>query len=127
MPRTPAFRWSSRSSEQARANPVPALLIGAGLAMLLTRTTGGDVASAAGTVLKSAASTGADAARHAASAAGQSMKGAASAGAGAASSAATAASDALLDAADRAATSVGQKAGSLRERVGGEVEAAGDP
>ena len=31
-------------AEQARANPVPALLIGAGLAMLLTRTTGGDVA-----------------------------------------------------------------------------------
>jgi hypothetical protein len=120
-------------SEQARANPVPALLIGAGLAMLLTRTTGGDVASAAGTVLKSAASTGADAARHAAnatgqtmkgaaSAAGQSMRGAASAAAGAASSAATAAGDA----ADRATTSVSQRAGALRERLGGEVEAASD-
>jgi len=81
-------------SEQARANPVPALLIGAGLAMLLTRTTGGDVASAAGSVLKSAASTGADAARHAAGAAGQTMKGAASAAAGAASAAAGAASSA---------------------------------
>lgn len=113
-------------SEQARANPVPALLIGAGLAMLLTRTTGGDVASAAGSVLKSAASTGADAARHAASAAGQTVKGAASAAAGAASSAATAAGDAVLDAADRAATSVSQRAGALRERVSGDVEAAGD-
>ena len=113
-------------AEQARANPVPALLIGAGLAMLLTRTTGGDVASAAGTVLKSAASTGADAARGAASAAGQAAKGAASAAAGAASSAATAAGDAVLDTAERAATSVGQKVGALRERVGGEVEAASD-
>jgi hypothetical protein len=113
-------------SEQARANPVPALLIGAGLAMLLTRTTGGDVASAAGTVLKGAASTGANAARHAASAAGQTVKGAASAAAGAASSAATAAGDAVLDAADRAATSVSQRAGALRERVSGDVEAAGD-
>ena len=44
-------------AEQTRANPVPALLIGAGLVMLLTRTTGGDVASVAGSALKSAAST----------------------------------------------------------------------
>jgi hypothetical protein len=113
-------------SEQARANPVPALLIGAGLAMLLTRTTGGDVASAAGSVLKTAASTGADAARQAAGAAGQTMKGAASAAAGAASSAAAATGDAVRDAAGRAASSVGQAAGAWRERVGGEVESAGD-
>jgi hypothetical protein len=113
-------------TEQARANPVPALLIGAGLVMLLTRTTGGDVASAAGSALRSAASTGADAARQAASATGQAVKGAASAAAGAASSAATAAGDAVLDTAERAATSVGQKVGALRERVGGEVEAAGE-
>ena len=32
--------------EQTRANPVPALLIGAGLAMMLTRTTGRDVMGA---------------------------------------------------------------------------------
>ena len=113
-------------AEQARANPVPALLIGAGLAMLLTRTTGGDVASAAGSALKSAASTGADAARQAAGAAGQAMKGAAAAATGAASSAATAAGDAVLDTAERAATTVGQKVGALRERVSGEVDAAGD-
>ena len=61
-------------SEQARANPVPALLIGAGLVMLLTKTSGGDVMSAAGSALKGAAATGADAARGAASAAGQTMK-----------------------------------------------------
>ena len=113
-------------AEQARVNPVPALLIGAGLAMLLTRTTGGDVASAAGTVLKSAAATGADVARGAASATGEAVKGAASAAAGAASSAATAAGDAVLDTAERAAKSVGEKVGALRERVGGEVEAAGE-
>ncbi len=113
-------------SEQARANPVPALLIGAGLVMLLTRTTGGDVASVAGSALKSAASTGADAARQAASAAGQAMKGAASTAAGAASAAATSAGDAVLDTAERAATAVGQKVGTLRERVDGEVEAASE-
>lgn len=113
-------------SEQARANPVPALLIGAGLVMLMTRTTGGDVASVAGSALKSAASTGAGAARQAASAAGQAVKGAASAAAGAASSAATTAGDAVLDAAERAATTVGQKVGTLRERATDQVEAAGD-
>jgi hypothetical protein len=113
-------------AEQARANPVPALLIGAGLAMLLTRTTGGDVASAAGSALKSAASTGAGAARQAAGAAGHAMKGAAGAATGAASSAATSAGDAVLNTAERAATTVGQKVGALRERVSGEVDAAGE-
>jgi ElaB/YqjD/DUF883 family membrane-anchored ribosome-binding protein len=113
-------------ADQARANPVPALLIGAGLAMLLTRTTGGDVASVAGSALKSAASTGAGAARQAAGAAGQAMKGAAAAATGAASSAATSAGDAVLNTAERAATTVGQKVGALRERVSGEVDAAGE-
>ena len=55
-------------AEQARANPVPALLIGAGLTMLLTRTTGSDVMGVASSTLKSAAATGAGAARSAASA-----------------------------------------------------------
>src|SRR5882672_10840166 len=58
-------------ADQARANPVPALLIGAGLAMLLTRTTGSDVMHAAGSTLKSAAASGADVARGASSAAKQ--------------------------------------------------------
>ena len=54
-------------ANSARANPVPALLIGAGLTMLLTRTTGSDVMGVATSTLKSAAATGADAARSAAS------------------------------------------------------------
>ena len=49
LPRTTGLSLVKSLAEQVRANPVPALLIGAGLAMLLTRTTGGDVASAAGT------------------------------------------------------------------------------
>ena len=124
-------------AEQARANPVPALLIGAGLTMLLTRTTGGDVMSAAGSALKTAASTGADAARGAAGAAGSAMKSAASSAAGAASAAASAAAgatssaaqaagDAALDTADRAATSIGQTVDSVRRRVAGGVDAASD-
>ena len=52
-------------AEQARTNPVPALLIGAGLTMLLTRTSGGDVMGVANSALKSAAATGAGAARSA--------------------------------------------------------------
>jgi len=47
-------------SDSARANPVPALLIGAGLTMLLTRTTGSDVMGVATSTLKSAAATSAD-------------------------------------------------------------------
>ena len=39
--------------DSARANPVPALLIGAGLTMLLTRTTGGDVMGVATSTLRS--------------------------------------------------------------------------
>jgi hypothetical protein len=45
-------------ADSARANPVPALLIGAGLTMLLTRTTGSDVMGVATSTLKSAASSG---------------------------------------------------------------------
>ena len=54
-------------ADLARANPVPALLIGAGLTMLLTRTSGSDVMGVATSTLKSAAATGVDAARSAAS------------------------------------------------------------
>lgn len=106
-------------AEQARANPVPALLIGAGLTMLLTKTTGGDVMSAAGSALKTAATTGADAARGAAGAAGSAVK-------SATTSAAQAAGDAVLDTADRAATSIGQKVDSVRRRMAGGVESAGE-
>ena len=77
-------------ADSARANPVPALLIGAGLTMLLTRTTGSDVMGVATSTLKSAAATGADAARSAAS-------GVAGAASSAASSVAGAAKEAVKD------------------------------
>jgi hypothetical protein len=63
--------------DSARANPVPALLIGAGLTMLLTRTTGSDVMGVATSTLKGATATGADAVRSAASRAASSVAGAA--------------------------------------------------
>jgi hypothetical protein len=111
-------------AEQARANPVPALLIGAGLTMLLTKTTGGDVMTAAGSALKSAATTGGEAARGAASAAGSAVKSAASSAAGAASAAAQAVGDAALNTAERATTAAGQTVDSVRRRVSGGVEFA---
>ena len=104
-------------SDSARANPVPALLIGAGLTMLLTRTTGSDVMGVATSTLKSAAATGVDAARSAASGAASSVAGAAreAAGsvAGAASDVAGAAKDAVKGAADRTAR---RRHGYLRRR-----------
>jgi ElaB/YqjD/DUF883 family membrane-anchored ribosome-binding protein len=121
--------------DQCRANPMAALLIGAGLTMLLTRTTGGDVASVASSGLKSAASTGYDAARSAgasvahaagsaARSAGSSVANAAStakeAVTGAASRVAGSARDAAADASDRVAETVG----STRERMTSGIEAA---
>lgn len=88
-------------TEQARANPVSALLIGAGIAMLLTRTTGSDVMGVASSTMKSAATKGAEAARSAAS--------------GVASAASRTASDTastVSAAASRAASSV---AGTVRD------------
>jgi hypothetical protein len=102
-------------ADQARANPVPALLIGAGLTMLLTRTTGSDVFGAAASTLKSAAATGAEAAR-----------GAASSVASAASGVAGAAKDAVADAAVRAAGSAveagKETVGSAKDRLQTGVE-----
>lgn len=54
-------------ADSARSNPGAALLIGAGLTMMLTRTTGGDVMSSAATAMRAATSAGADAAVAAAS------------------------------------------------------------
>jgi hypothetical protein len=102
-------------ADQARANPVPALLIGAGLTMLLTRTTGSDVMHAAGSTLKSAAASGADVARSAASNV-----------ASAASSAAGAAKDAARSAAARVADSATEAAAAAGDRVAGTVDAARD-
>jgi hypothetical protein len=93
-------------ADQARANPVPALLIGAGLTMLLTRTTGSDVLGAATSTLKSAAAAGAEAAR-----------GAASSAASAASGAAGSAKEAVGDAAVRAAGSAVEAAAAAGDRV----------
>jgi hypothetical protein len=104
-------------SDSARANPVPALLIGAGLTMLLTRTTGSDVMGVATSTLKSAAATGADAARSAAS-------GVAGAAAGAASSVAGAAKEAVKGAADRTANAVMDTAAAVSDRVAGSAVSA---
>jgi phage-related protein len=126
-------------ADSARANPVPALLIGAGLTMLLTRTTGGDVMGAATSTLKSAATAGAGAARSAASgvagaassaasgiagAASSAASGVAGAARGAAASVAGAAKDAATGAADRAANAVMDAAGSVSDRVAGAAVSA---
>ena len=118
-------------ADSARANPVPALLIGAGLTMLLTRTTGSDVMGVATSTLKSAAATGANAARSAASgvagaasSAASGMAGAASSVAGTASGVAGAAKDAVKGAADRTANVVLDAAGTMNDRVAGTAVSA---
>jgi hypothetical protein len=100
-------------AEQARANPVPALLIGAGLTMLLTRTTGSDVMGAATSTLKSAAASGAEVAR-----------GAASSVASAASTAAGVAKDAAAGVAASAGDRVSGTMASARESVAAGVQTA---
>jgi hypothetical protein len=97
-------------ADSARANPVPALLIGAGLTMLLTRTTGSDVMGVATSTLKSAAATGADAARSAAS-------GVAGAASSAASSVAGVAKQAVKGATDRTANAAMDTAAAVSDRV----------
>jgi hypothetical protein len=89
---------------------VPALLIGAGLTMLLTRTTGSDVMGVATSTLKSVAATGADAARSAAS-------GVAGAASSAASSVAGAAKEVVKGATDRTADVVMDTAAAVSDRV----------
>jgi phage-related protein len=111
-------------SDSARANPVPALLIGAGLTMLLTRTTGSDVMGVATSTLKSAAATSAGAARSAASGLAGAASSAASGIAGAASGAAGAAKDAVKGAADCTANAVMDAAGTMSDRVAGTAVSA---
>ena len=111
-------------SDSARANPVPALLIGAGLTMLLTRITGSDVMGVATSTLKSAAATSAGAARSAASGLAGAASSAASGIAGAASGAAGAAKDAVKGAADRTANAVMDAAGTMSDRVAGTAVSA---
>jgi hypothetical protein len=102
-------------AQQARANPVPALLIGAGLTMLMTRTTGSDVMGAATSTLKSAAASGAEAAR-----------GAASGVASAASTAAGVAKDAVAGVASAAGDRVSGTMASARDSVAAGVQTAKD-
>jgi hypothetical protein len=126
-------------SDSARANPVPALLIGAGLTMLLTRTTGRDVMGAATSTLKSAAASGAGAARSAAAGVAGAASSAASGLAGSASNAASsvagaasgvastvagATKDAVKGAADRTANAVMNAAGTMSDRVAGTTVSA---
>ena len=111
-------------AESARANPVPALLIGAGLTMLLTRTTGGDVLGAATSTLKSAAATGAQAARGAASNVAGAASSVAGSVAGAASGVAGAAKDVVKGATDRAANAVMDTASTVADRVAGSAVSA---
>jgi hypothetical protein len=110
--------------EQTRANPVPALLIGAGLAMMLTRTTGRDVMGAANSALKGAAGVGADAARSAASGVASAASGTASAALSAASAASGVVKEAVSGAAGRASSAVDEAAGAVRERMAGTVDQA---
>ena len=111
-------------ADSARANPVPAMLIGAGLTMLLTRTTGSDVLGVATSTLKSAAASGADAARSAASGIAGAASSAASGVAGAASSVAGTAKGAVKGAADRTANAVLDAAGAVSDRVAGSAVSA---
>jgi hypothetical protein len=111
-------------ADQARANPVPALLIGAGITMLLTRTTGSDVMGVASSTLKSASATVAGAAASAASGAATAAK---SAAATVASNAATAARGVAASAADAAGAVGGRVAetvGSARSTIAGTVSSA---
>ena len=89
--------------ESAKANPVPALLIGLGLSMLLTRattgsTTGLDVFDKAGSALKGAVASTASAVMHATSAAASGVKSAATGTASGVSSAASSVRHAATDA-----------------------------
>jgi phage-related protein len=111
-------------ADSARANPVPALLIGAGLTMLLTRTTGSDVMGVASSTLKSAAASGIDAARSAASGVAGAASSAASSVAGAASGVAGAAKDAVKGVTDRTANAVMDTAASVSDRVAGSAMSA---
>ena len=113
-------------ADSARANPVPALLIGAGLTMLITRTTGGDMMGVATSTLTSAAATGAVAARTAASgvagaaaSVASAAREAAGSAAGAASGVAGATKDVVMGVTDRTANAVMGMAANVTDRVAG--------
>ena len=105
-------------ADSARANPGAALLIGAGLTMLLTRTTGGDVLSTASSALRAATVAGTDAAVSAA----DGVRRAAGAAAETASSVAGRATDTVTEAASKLGGTVSDTAASLRAKATGTVD-----
>ena len=106
-------------AESARTNPGAALLIGAGLTMMLTRTTGADVMSSASSALKAATAVGTDAAVAAAG----SVKNAAGAAADTARSMAGQASDKVAGVTDKVTGMMSETAASLKDRAAGTADA----
>ncbi len=98
-------------ADSARSNPGAALLIGAGLTMMLTRTTGSDVMSSASSAIRAATSAGADAAVAAASG----VKSAAGTAADTAKSLAGQASHKVSDMADKVTGLATDTANSVKE------------
>lgn len=91
-------------ADSARSNPGAALLIGAGLTMMLTKTTGADVMSSASSAIRAASSAGADAAV---------------AAAGGVKSAAGTAADTAKSLAGQAGHKVSDMAGKMTDKVAG--------
>lgn len=91
-------------ADSARSNPGAALLIGAGLTMMLTKTTGADVMSSASSAIRAASSAGADAAV---------------AAAGGVKSAAGTAADTAKSLAGQAGHKVSDMAGKVTDKVAG--------
>ncbi|MEO7251904.1 MAG: hypothetical protein ABIW30_04770 [Arenimonas sp.] len=105
-------------ADSARANPGAALLIGAGLTMLLTRTTGGEVLSTASSALKAATVAGTDAAVSAAGG----VRRAAGAAADTASSVAGRATNTVAEAAGKFGATVSETAASVRDTAAGTID-----
>jgi hypothetical protein len=112
--------------ESARNNPVPTLLIGAGLTMLMTRTTGGDVVSTASSAFKAAAAAGSDAARTAAGGVRDAAASAVASGSEAASTAANKAAGAASEAADAVRAKVAAATDAARGKAAEESGRAKD-
>ncbi len=106
-------------AESARTNPGAALLIGAGLTMMLTRTTGADVMATATSALKTATTVGTDAATAAAG----KVKSAAGTAADTAKSLAGQATDKVTGMATKAEKLALDTAGSLTDQAKGAADA----
>ncbi len=116
-------------AESAKANPVPALLIGLGLTMLLTRsttgtTTGLDVIDKAGSALKGAVASTASAVMHGASAAVGGVKSAATGAVSGIGSAASTVRDAATGAVSSVRHTAEGLAGSARDAAGKAIDGA---